>query len=167
MHSETLLQVFLHTQVFLFVFERVKQMLLYLIHSRRNLVTSKIAAAATNLSMATSRPCAAPPSPNDWLTWRNRRAILHFGKSHHAWLSHYFHLKQLIGACCFLASCDIAKNHPSETDVNIRKEGFALVLLDWSCLYMYKWMCNKELGSDTPKWIFHRGEPRKKICRWE
>ena len=41
------------------------------------------------------------------------------------------------------------------------------------CQYMYKWLCKKELGSDTPKWIFHRGglicppplwEPRTKYA---
>ena len=42
--------------------------------------------------------------------------------------------------------------------------------LDLSSLYKYNWLCKKELGSDTPKCIFHRGgdppllEPRNKYA---
>ena len=49
-------------------------------------------------------------------------------KTYLHWLGHYFHLKQLIRACCFLVSCDIARKNTMKTGVDIRKEGFALLL---------------------------------------
>ena len=39
------------------------------------------------------------------------------------WLSHYFHLNQIIRVCCFLVSCDIARNHSMATGIDTRKEG--------------------------------------------
>ena len=38
---------------------------------------------------------------------------------------------------------------------------YRLVLLDLSFQYMYKWLCKKELGSDTPKWILPVGAMKK------